>query len=57
MAFIASIFDNVYTPPVIFSVVHDEGGNVIRACVDGRQRLLSIVKFLNGLVCFSLLSS
>jgi hypothetical protein len=57
MTFIDSLFHNIYTPPVIFSMVLDEDGNEIRVCLDGKQRLTSIVRFLNGLVCSQVLRS
>ncbi|KAG0706125.1 hypothetical protein DFH29DRAFT_980605 [Suillus ampliporus] len=47
---IDSIFRNFYIPPVIFAVTKDEDGEVVRICVDGKQRLTSIQKFLDGLV-------
>ena len=37
-------------PPVIFAVQKDDEGEVVRVCVDGKQRLTSIQKFLDGLV-------
>ncbi|KAI8976347.1 hypothetical protein BD414DRAFT_539340 [Trametes punicea] len=45
---IDSIFRNFYVPPVIF-VVHtlDDGGER-RVCVDGKQRLTSIYRFIAG---------
>lgn len=52
---IDSIFRNFYIPPVIFAVAKDEFGEVVRICVDGKQRLTSIQKFLDGLVGTSLL--
>lgn len=47
---IDSVFRNFYIPPVIFAVQNDEDGEVVRVCVDGKQRLTSIQKFLDGLV-------
>lgn len=47
---IDSIFRNFYVPPVIFAVQKDEDGETVRVCVDGKQRLTSIQKFLDGLV-------
>ncbi|KAG6334250.1 hypothetical protein ID866_4841 [Astraeus odoratus] len=47
---IDSIFRNFYIPPVIFAVQKDEDGEVVRVCVDGKQRLTSIQKFLDGLI-------
>lgn len=44
--------DNYYVPPVIFNVtkVHDEQGQTRfkRTCVDGKQRLTSVLKFMRG---------
>lgn len=45
---IDSIFRNFYIPPVIFAVYKDEDGQEVRTCVDGKQRLTSIVKFIDG---------
>ncbi|KXN84304.1 hypothetical protein AN958_12768 [Leucoagaricus sp. SymC.cos] len=52
---IDSIFCNFYIPPVIFSVNTQEDGSETRICIDGKQRLTSIYRFLFGLVsfCFS----
>ncbi|KAF9222541.1 hypothetical protein BS17DRAFT_735287 [Gyrodon lividus] len=47
---IDSIFRNFYVPPVIFAVQKDADGETIRVCVDGKQRLTSIQKFLDGLI-------
>ncbi|KAG2132009.1 uncharacterized protein EDB93DRAFT_1311159 [Suillus bovinus] len=47
---IDSIFRNFYIPPVIFAVTKDDDGETVRICVDGKQRLTSIQKFLDGLV-------
>jgi uncharacterized protein with ParB-like and HNH nuclease domain len=52
MRIIDSLFHNFYIPPVIFAITQDEDGEEIRICVDGKQRLTSIVRFLNGLVRF-----
>ncbi|KAF8157943.1 hypothetical protein B0H34DRAFT_706813 [Crassisporium funariophilum] len=45
---IDSIFRNFYIPPVVFAVVRDEDNEEIRVCVDGKQRLTSIQKFMDG---------
>ncbi|KAF8745958.1 hypothetical protein AX14_004253 [Amanita brunnescens Koide BX004] len=45
---IDSIFRNFYIPPVVFAVQKDEDGVDIRICVDGKQRLTSIQKFIDG---------
>lgn len=46
---IDSIFRNFYIPPVIFAVEKDEDGEELRVCVDGKQRLTSISKFMDGM--------
>jgi hypothetical protein len=48
MEIIDSLYHNFYIPPVIFAVMRDEDGEEVRVCVDGKQRLTSIVKFLDG---------
>ena len=48
MEIIDSLFHNFYVPPIIFAVMRDEDGEEVRVCVDGKQRLTSIVKFLDG---------
>jgi len=45
---IDSVFRNFYIPPVIFACTIDEDGEPVRVCVDGKQRLTSIQKFLDG---------
>ena len=50
MEIIDSLYHNFYIPPVIFAVMRDEDGEEVRICVDGKQRLTSIVKFLDGQV-------
>ena len=47
---IDSIFRNFYIPPVIFAVQKDEDGEETRVCVDGKQRLTSILKFMDGVL-------
>ncbi|KAF8585948.1 hypothetical protein K439DRAFT_1659991 [Ramaria rubella] len=44
---IDSIFRNFYIPPVIFAVQKDDDGEELRVCVDGKQRLTSISKFMD----------
>ncbi|KAI9442357.1 hypothetical protein H4582DRAFT_1927934 [Lactarius indigo] len=44
MEIVDSLFHNFYVPPVIFAVMRDEEGEEVRVCVDGKQRLTSIVK-------------
>lgn len=50
MEIIDSLYHNFYIPPVIFAVMRDEDDEEVRVCVDGKQRLTSIVKFLDGQV-------
>ncbi|KII90455.1 hypothetical protein PLICRDRAFT_173870 [Plicaturopsis crispa FD-325 SS-3] len=47
---IDSIFRNFYVPPVIFTVSVDEEGSETRTCIDGKQRLTSIQRFMDGLI-------
>ncbi|KDN45199.1 hypothetical protein RSAG8_05114, partial [Rhizoctonia solani AG-8 WAC10335] len=47
---IDSILRNYYIPPVIFSISSDKNGNQTRVCIDGKQRLTSIFRFLEGQV-------
>ncbi|KAG6859872.1 hypothetical protein C0995_002632 [Termitomyces sp. Mi166 len=46
---IDSVFRNFYVPPVIFSVVSYDDGSEKRICIDGKQRLTSIQRFMDGL--------
>ncbi|PPR07034.1 hypothetical protein CVT26_005235 [Gymnopilus dilepis] len=48
IALIDSVFRNFFIPPVIFAVQHDSEGHEVRVCVDGKQRLSSIRKFIDG---------
>ncbi|KAH9850438.1 hypothetical protein C2E23DRAFT_887336 [Lenzites betulinus] len=45
---IDSIFRNFFVPPVIFVVHASEDGAEERVCVDGKQRLTSIFRFISG---------
>ncbi|KAI0776998.1 hypothetical protein BD413DRAFT_524648 [Trametes elegans] len=45
---IDSIFRNFYVPPVIFVVHTMDDGAERRVCVDGKQRLTSIYRFISG---------
>ncbi|VDB86657.1 unnamed protein product [Peniophora sp. CBMAI 1063] len=47
---IDSIFRNFYIPPLIFAVSTHEDGTEARTCIDGKQRLTSIQKFMDGLI-------
>ncbi|KAF5333571.1 hypothetical protein D9611_002455 [Ephemerocybe angulata] len=44
MALIDSIWSGIYIPPILF-FMNDEG---VRVCIDGKQRLTSIDRFLTG---------
>ncbi|KAI9452686.1 hypothetical protein BJY52DRAFT_1291929 [Lactarius psammicola] len=46
---IDSIFRNFYIPPIIFAVSQSSDGTERRVCIDGKQRLTSIQKFMDGL--------
>ncbi|PPQ95752.1 hypothetical protein CVT26_015878 [Gymnopilus dilepis] len=48
ISLIDSVFRNFYIPPVIFAVHKDSEGNETRVCVDGKQRLTSIQRFMDG---------
>ncbi|KAI9682514.1 MAG: hypothetical protein M1829_000306 [Trizodia sp. TS-e1964] len=49
---ISSLFGNFFIPPIIFSVtpIKQEDGTVTiqRVCVDGKQRITSLMKFVQG---------
>ncbi|EPQ56673.1 hypothetical protein GLOTRDRAFT_138339 [Gloeophyllum trabeum ATCC 11539] len=45
---IDSIFRNFYIPPIVFTVSKDQDGEDVCTCVDGKQRLTSIQKFIDG---------
>ncbi|GLB43075.1 putative protein of unknown function DUF262 [Lyophyllum shimeji] len=47
---IDSVFRNFYVPPVIFAVVSFEDGTEKKICIDGKQRLTSIQRFMDGLI-------
>ncbi|KAJ7084564.1 hypothetical protein B0H15DRAFT_783734, partial [Mycena belliarum] len=47
---IDSIFRNFYIPPVIFAVKAYDDGTEMRTCIDGKQRLTSIHRFVEGLI-------
>lgn len=52
MKLIDSLYHHYYIPPIIFTVfeMHD---NEVRRCIDGKQRLTAIRKFIDGEVCTS----
>ncbi|EKM51386.1 uncharacterized protein PHACADRAFT_213221 [Phanerochaete carnosa HHB-10118-sp] len=47
---IDSVFRNFYIPPVIFAVTYHSDGSEKRVCIDGKQRLTSIQKFMKGII-------
>ncbi|CAL1707411.1 unnamed protein product [Somion occarium] len=42
-----SLYRNFYVPPIVMVVMYEDGHRVMR-CVDGKQRLTSIQKFMDG---------
>ncbi|KAK7030487.1 hypothetical protein VNI00_014075 [Paramarasmius palmivorus] len=48
IAMIDSLFRNYYVPPVIFSVKSYDDGTETRMCIDGKQRLTSVRRFMDG---------
>ncbi|KIK55355.1 hypothetical protein GYMLUDRAFT_842806 [Collybiopsis luxurians FD-317 M1] len=49
---IDSICRNFYIPPIIFAVTSEKDGAERRVCIDGKQRLTSIQRFMDGLIPF-----
>ncbi|KAF5334728.1 hypothetical protein D9758_016899 [Tetrapyrgos nigripes] len=47
---IDSILKKFYIPPIIFVVSTDDDGNETKTCIDGKQRLTSIYRFMDGLI-------
>lgn len=47
---IDSILRHYYIPPIIFAVVSHDDGTEQRVCIDGKQRLTSIQRFMDGLI-------
>ncbi|KAJ3497242.1 hypothetical protein NLJ89_g10373 [Agrocybe chaxingu] len=47
---IDSIYRNYYIPPIIFAVKYHEDGSETKTCIDGKQRLTSIHRFMEGLI-------
>ncbi|KAH6874803.1 hypothetical protein BKA70DRAFT_1128822 [Coprinopsis sp. MPI-PUGE-AT-0042] len=45
-----SIFRNFYVPPVIFATKQHDDGSETKICIDGKQRLTSIRRFMDGQV-------
>lgn len=51
IALIESIFRNFYVPPILFLLQQEEGDDgPVRVCMDGKQRLTSILMFFDGQV-------
>ncbi|KZT20510.1 hypothetical protein NEOLEDRAFT_1140615 [Neolentinus lepideus HHB14362 ss-1] len=47
---IDSILRHYYIPPIIFAVVAQDDGTEQRVCIDGKQRLTAIQRFMDGLI-------
>ncbi|KAK7435615.1 hypothetical protein VKT23_019567 [Stygiomarasmius scandens] len=47
---IDSIMRNFYIPPIIFAVNSYDDGSETKTCIDGKQRLTSLFKFMDGLI-------
>lgn len=47
---IDSVMHNYYIPPIVFSFIINEDGSETRICIDGKQRLTAVQKFLDGLI-------
>ncbi|TFY64727.1 hypothetical protein EVG20_g5850 [Dentipellis fragilis] len=47
---IDSVFRHYYIPPVIFAVSTSDDGVERRVCIDGKQRLTSLQKFVDGFI-------
>ncbi|CAL1701804.1 unnamed protein product [Somion occarium] len=45
---IDSLFRNYYIPPIIFALKQETDGSQKRVCIDGKQRLTSIWRFMEG---------
>lgn len=45
-----SLMENYYIPPVIFNKYRRPDGRVLFVCVDGKQRLTSVISFMRGLI-------
>ncbi|SJL18597.1 uncharacterized protein ARMOST_22194 [Armillaria ostoyae] len=50
ICFIESLLRNLYVPPLVFAVNISEYETEIRTCIDGKQRLTSIYRFMEGLI-------
>ncbi|KAF9005166.1 hypothetical protein BDQ17DRAFT_381249 [Cyathus striatus] len=49
---IDSIMHNYYIPPVVFATKMSEDGETFRVCIDGKQRLTSILRFMDGEIAY-----
>ncbi|KZT64675.1 hypothetical protein DAEQUDRAFT_732307 [Daedalea quercina L-15889] len=49
---IDSIFRNFYVPPLIFAVTYRDDGSECRVSIDGKQRLTSIRRFMQGEIMY-----
>ncbi|KAK0201306.1 hypothetical protein DFS33DRAFT_1358912 [Desarmillaria ectypa] len=47
---IDSVLRNFYIPPIIFAVNSFDDGTETKTCIDGKQRLTSIHRFMEGLI-------
>ncbi|KAF8556644.1 hypothetical protein OG21DRAFT_1482858 [Imleria badia] len=47
---IDSILRNFYVPPIIFVVHQHEDGSESKTCIDGKQRLTSLHRFMDGMI-------
>ncbi|KAG2018750.1 hypothetical protein CC2G_008144 [Coprinopsis cinerea AmutBmut pab1-1] len=50
ISLIDSIYRNFYVPPVIFATKTHDDGSETKICIDGKQRLTSIRRFMDGLI-------
>ncbi|KAF8609059.1 hypothetical protein BDV93DRAFT_519081 [Ceratobasidium sp. AG-I] len=48
---IDSVYRDYFVPPVLFAV-HDIDGEKVKVCIDGKQRLTSIQRFMDGHIPF-----
>ncbi|KAF8197071.1 hypothetical protein BJ912DRAFT_97097 [Pholiota molesta] len=51
-ALIGSIIYNYYVPPIVFTVIRSNDGRETRVCIDGKQRLTSIKRFMLGEIAY-----
>ncbi|KAF8885193.1 hypothetical protein BD779DRAFT_695327 [Infundibulicybe gibba] len=50
IALIDSLFENYYIPPIVFCVFTTPSGEEKRTCIDGKQRLTSFIRFIDGAI-------